>query len=236
MDWEDTKAFEVGIVDEKGKLLVRFNKMSNEQKDQYTLFHRLVFNLKRLIGKTGKASKIASYAAALFLIKEHTFEDEYDIILEHLNSSELAKLMECINIRKIGCYTYFLGEDICSPKTYENIAKSGTSVIVLSSVPVDTILGQDIYECCHRLTNQIVYVPVNLLEDAPANSVAGGGIANRVEPLNKKIARRKKVPVVEVSDEKYYAVVNRKKFNLLDEFDGSIILKSKSGAMVRLNK
>ena len=71
-DWEDMPAFEQGIIDEKGKLLKKTSKLkTKEEKEAFTLFHRLIFNLKRLIQKLpGGSSKLASYAAGLFLIKE----------------------------------------------------------------------------------------------------------------------------------------------------------------------
>tara|TARA_B100000809_G_scaffold203337_1_gene204350 strand:+ start:347 stop:685 length:339 start_codon:yes stop_codon:yes gene_type:complete len=71
-DWEDFDAFEQGIIDKKGKLLRKYNTLkTSEEKSAYTLFHRLIFNLKRLIQKLpGGSSKLASYAAGLFLIKE----------------------------------------------------------------------------------------------------------------------------------------------------------------------
>ena len=71
-DWEDFPAFEHGIIDKKGKLLRKFSTLkTNEEKNSYTLFTRLIFNLKRLIQKLpGGSYKLASYAAGLFLIKE----------------------------------------------------------------------------------------------------------------------------------------------------------------------
>ena len=71
-DWEDFPAFEHGIIDKKGKLLRKYNTLkTKDEKDSYTLFHRLIFNFKRLIQKLpGGSSKLASYAAGLFLIKE----------------------------------------------------------------------------------------------------------------------------------------------------------------------
>ena len=51
-DWEDQPAFEHGIIDKKGKLLRKSNTLkTNDERNSYTLFHRLVFNLKRLIQK-----------------------------------------------------------------------------------------------------------------------------------------------------------------------------------------
>ena len=71
-EWEDMPAFEHGIIDKKGKLLRKSSSLkTREEKEAYTLFTRLIFNLKRLIQKLpGGSSKLASYAAGLFLIKE----------------------------------------------------------------------------------------------------------------------------------------------------------------------
>ena len=71
-DWEDMPAFEHGIIDNKGKLLKKTSQLkTKDEKEAFTLFHRLIFNLKRLIQKLpGGSYKLASYAAGLFLIKE----------------------------------------------------------------------------------------------------------------------------------------------------------------------
>ena len=70
--FEKTKAFELGIIDEKGKILKRRRDLKgDEEKSAYNLSDTLVWNLKKILGKIpfGK-SKLASYAAALWLIKE----------------------------------------------------------------------------------------------------------------------------------------------------------------------
>ena len=71
-DWDDFPAFEHGIIDKNGKLLRKSNTLkTSDEKNSYTLFHRIIFNLKRLLQKLpGGKSKLASYAAGLFLIKE----------------------------------------------------------------------------------------------------------------------------------------------------------------------
>ena len=71
-DWEDMPAFEHGIIDNKGKLLKKTSQLkTKDEKEAFTLFHRLIFNLKRLIQKLpGGSTKLASYTAGLFLIKE----------------------------------------------------------------------------------------------------------------------------------------------------------------------
>ena len=70
--WEKTEAFELGIIDGKGNILKKKRELkSHEEKMSYTLMHRLVWKLKRLLEKIpfGK-SRLASYATALWLIKE----------------------------------------------------------------------------------------------------------------------------------------------------------------------
>tara|TARA_R100001443_G_scaffold117283_1_gene141093 strand:+ start:2297 stop:2866 length:570 start_codon:yes stop_codon:yes gene_type:complete len=70
--WEDHEAFKTGLIDANGKRIKSKKPKTKEEKNSYTYLHRLVFNLKRLIEMLplGK-NRLASYAAALFLIKEH---------------------------------------------------------------------------------------------------------------------------------------------------------------------
>ncbi len=68
--WKDTAAFKAGIIDDEGNVL---RKAGPEDKKVYNMFHKLVFNIKRLLNKLpfGR-SKLGSYAAALLLLKDHT--------------------------------------------------------------------------------------------------------------------------------------------------------------------
>jgi len=79
-----TKAFDLGIIDEKGKILKRRRDLEgDEEKDAYNLSDTLIWNLKKILGKIplGK-TRLASYAAALWLIKEQ--QDGYKITEEEL--------------------------------------------------------------------------------------------------------------------------------------------------------
>jgi len=70
--WENTDAFKLGIIDKNGGILRKKRTLLKiEEKEAYTMFDRLVWKLKRLMEKIpfGK-SRLASYAAALWLIKE----------------------------------------------------------------------------------------------------------------------------------------------------------------------
>jgi hypothetical protein len=62
--FDKTKAFKMGLIDAKGKKLR--SPETSAEKGAYTLFHRLVYNIKKLI----PSGKIGSLASALFLLKE----------------------------------------------------------------------------------------------------------------------------------------------------------------------
>ena len=73
-----TKAFALGIIDEKGKVLVKsknIRKLPNPDKarNAYTLLIRFVFNLKRMLSKIGIRGPLGSATAAAiaFFKEEH---------------------------------------------------------------------------------------------------------------------------------------------------------------------
>ena len=69
--WKEQAAYKEGLIDSKGKRLKK-QKVTSSKIHAYTFLHRLVFNLKRMIEfLPGGKTRLASYAAALFLIKEY---------------------------------------------------------------------------------------------------------------------------------------------------------------------
>jgi len=70
--WEQQEAFKFGIIDKDGKRLRRFRDLkTSEEKDSFTYLHRIVFNLKRLLGTVpGGKSWLAAATASLLLLKE----------------------------------------------------------------------------------------------------------------------------------------------------------------------
>jgi len=69
-----TKAFALGIIDEKGKVLIKSKNIRNpEERNAYTLLIRFVFNLKRMLSKLGIRGPLGSSAAAAiaFFKEEH---------------------------------------------------------------------------------------------------------------------------------------------------------------------
>ena len=71
--FENTPAYELGIIDKNGKELKKMRDLrSVKERDAYTILHRLVFRLKRIINKVPfENKKFLSYAAALSLIREN---------------------------------------------------------------------------------------------------------------------------------------------------------------------
>jgi len=66
--FEDTDAYKLGLIDKKGKRLKKAS--TSEEKKAMTYFDRFVFNIKRVMGKVGLDTRVGTYAAALFLLKE----------------------------------------------------------------------------------------------------------------------------------------------------------------------
>ena len=93
--FEKTDAYKYGIIDNNGKVL-RKNKTLTvaKEKDSYTILHRFVFNLKRLINLIpGGKSKLGTYAAALGLLlkeeKEINAVELEKVLYKHLRENDL---------------------------------------------------------------------------------------------------------------------------------------------------
>ena len=148
--WKKTEAFKAGVVDKKGKLLVKGENQSSAQKKTYSLFTKLVFNLKRILEKVpfGKTA-IGSYAAALFLIKENTDMAEEDIlkVLEDMGHNTSIDINE--EHKELQEGQHILNHDIL-----ESI--KGTIVNLDSIEPVGYFAGVPIYK-----TRENIFISVN---------------------------------------------------------------------------
>ncbi len=109
-----TPAFKFGFIDEKGTR-IKFladpdnpnqklpnNPKSKEEKNSLTPLHRLVFNIKKLLGKIpGGKSVMASYAVALLLLKEEYDLDEEQTELLYEDFYRYAKELDKIDAEVI---------------------------------------------------------------------------------------------------------------------------------------
>lgn len=101
--FEDTDAYRLGIIDDKGHELKKMRDLKTvEQRDAYTLLHRLVYRIKKIINKVPVDNKkILSLAAAYSLIKENYEAGKEPINLERQFLARLeTNLTEEINYIK----------------------------------------------------------------------------------------------------------------------------------------
>ena len=176
-----TEAFTLGIIDERGKVLKRYRDLERvEERRAYTILHRLVFNIKKLIEKVpGGKSRLASYAAALFLIKEHVkeYQDSDGQLLEkelykYLKDNDLVEedngeIKEEVTFAdKLLKGTYTLVQDVGVDEDDEVIGKKGDTVTAYSDqAPQDTVMGQDVFEVIHDKTKDVILVTIEDIEE-----------------------------------------------------------------------
>ena len=153
--WDETEAFKLGVIDSNGKLKIKSGKMTDEQQKSYTLFYRLVFNIKRLIEKIpGGKSKIGTYAAALFLLREQMGDEEGILIMER---SFMSYLKENDALEDTYLQEQYLEESMLPQGKYTLInnmldtkgdeLRKGTVVIATKNLkPVTKILGIEVFQ------------------------------------------------------------------------------------------
>ena len=176
-----TEAFKLGIIDERGKVLRKYKTLERvSERQAYTILHRLVFNVKKLIEKLpGGKSRLASYAAALFLIKEHVneYHDSDGQLIEkefykYLKDNDLleeedGEIREEITFAdKLLKGTYKLINDVGVDEDDKVIGKKGDTVTVYSdTVPTDSVMGQDVYKVIHDKTKDELLITIEDIEE-----------------------------------------------------------------------
>lgn len=171
--FEDTEAYKAGIIDENGKRLKSFdlNTMDNRNtyKNYYTPFHRLVFNIKKIMEKVpGGGSRLASYAAALYLLKEHFGVKEKEI-KKSLNVDALDFMSEqtewfLLENNQLSPGTYKVLSDKLLNDTYDEVVLPRDKVVVSEDCyPVGEMFGLNIYEVTHCKTRKNIYVAISEL-------------------------------------------------------------------------
>ena len=180
--FEKTDAYKLGIIDENGNRImpppkggVRQTKPASlnttEEKNAYTILHKLVFNIKKIFAKVpGLRTKLGTYAAALFLLKD-TFKESVDDpdvfekeFMKYLKEQGY-EIDDSISEEVIGFGEvlpkgeYALVNDILNKEEEELTAKKGDKVIAYEDeAPVDTVLGVDIFPVIHINSQQKIYV------------------------------------------------------------------------------
>ena len=180
--FDKTEAFKFGIIDKSGKVLRKYKTLERiEERKAYTILHRLVFNIKRLLEKLpGGKSRLASYAAALFLIKEHVneYHDSDGKLIEkefykYLKDNDLleeedGEIREEITFAdKLLKGTYKLVQDVGVDEDDKVVGKKGDTVTVYAdTVPTDSVMGQDVYKVIHDKTKDELLVTIEDIDEA----------------------------------------------------------------------
>jgi len=162
-----TKAFKLGIIDEKGKVLIKSRDIdklptSNERlaaRKAYTMLIRFVFNLKRLLSKVGIRGPIGSATAAAIAF----FKEEYG------NNLEVER--EVYKHLKEQGFEFDISENYGEPlyegtyKVKHNIYNLEGDIVINIDEEVDfktvtdTILGYDVFKYKDvYLTTEDLYV------------------------------------------------------------------------------
>ena len=146
--WEEMDAYKFGLIDDNGKRIKSKKPKTSEEKSSFTLLHRLVFNLKRVLellpfGRT----RLASYAASLALLKEHFNIDGealerhfYQYLKENDLVLDLLEGHDNMNVLQKG-KDYELRQSVWNEE--DNVGYRGDRVQVLGKT--DNVMGVDIY-------------------------------------------------------------------------------------------
>jgi hypothetical protein len=183
--FKKTDAYKLGIIDEKGNRITKKDSQevavplnTSQQKNSYTILHKLVFNIKKLFNKVpGLRSKVGTYAAALFLLKDtfkesvadpDMFEKEFVKYLKENNiefdnsiSEEVVGFGEILPKGN-----YVLVNDILNKEDEAITATAGDLVMTFEDQsPVDTILGIDIFPVIHIASGEKIFVSLEDIKD-----------------------------------------------------------------------
>lgn len=123
--FENTDAYRLGIIDKKGNELKKMRELNTvEERDAYTLLHRLVFRLKRIINKVPiENKKLLSLAAAYALIREDlekgkesmNLEEKFLLKLDEDLTDELLEVNAAFDKNKILSFRQFSEEGEGAP-------------------------------------------------------------------------------------------------------------------------
>lgn len=100
MSFDAWPSFKTGVINDKGEILIKKKDRSREQNNSFGKFDLMILKLKKLLAKIpGGSTKLASYAAALWLIKENNeYADE--ALMEQQLVSYINYIKENVDVNK----------------------------------------------------------------------------------------------------------------------------------------
>ena len=134
--FEKQEAFKYGIIDKDGKVLRKYRTLTGtKEKQSYTVLHRFIFNLKRILKRVGLGGKLGTFAVALGLLLRE--DNRY---VEHKSLIESAVI------------TY-----LKDTKQYDDLLNEQGEVISTNEEPVGNYFGVDVYEVDNKLISENEY-------------------------------------------------------------------------------
>ena len=134
--FEKQEAFKQGIIDKDGNVL-RKNKSlkTRAEKKSYTILHRFIFNLKRILKRVGLGGKLGTFAVALAtLLREDKNYEEHKSLIE---SAVISYLKET--------------------KQYDDLLNEQGEVLSIDEEPITNCFGVDVYEVNNKLVSENEY-------------------------------------------------------------------------------
>ena len=172
--FEKQEAYRLGIIDKNGKVLRKTKELkTGKERDSYTILHRFVFNLKRLINIVpGGKSKLGTYAAALgLLLKENKDINEIEIekvLYKHLSDNDLLVLDD--DIKESTGFDYlpegrYIIIDRLTDLNDNTTADVGDIVYTTEDQkPFDNYFGVNLYNVINKDTNKQIIVSEDNVE------------------------------------------------------------------------
>ena len=170
LDWKSWDAYKQGVIDENGKRNKDVKLDTDEKKNSYTHFIRLCANVKRLLNKVpGGSSKLGSFAAALYLVKEKysLSDNKLRKILRESGFDSSSILAEenqwfLLEDKQLSPGVYRINNPKILNKSFEEMVWAKDQIrIEEDSYPIGDVFGIDIYEATHIRTNQKIYLSVS---------------------------------------------------------------------------
>ena len=137
--FDKQEAFKYGIIDKQGKVLRPWRTISKTaEKQSYTMLHRFIFNLKRILQKAGLGGRLGTFAVALATL-----------IRENKEFEQHQKLIESVVVK-------YLKEQ----KLYEELLQEEGHIVgnkQITEQPINTCFGIDLYKIENNLVEEKEY-------------------------------------------------------------------------------
>ena len=143
-----TNAYKFGIIDDKGKILIKSKDLPNSgpKREAYTLLIRFIFNLKRLLSKVGIRGPLTTSAAAAlaFFKEENGYNPEVEkVVYKHLKENGFEFQVDENYGEPLKPGTYRVKRDITD---LEGDIVINIDEEVIFEGNTDTIMGYDVFK------------------------------------------------------------------------------------------